>query len=268
MIWFIIIVIAVLLIIVIASINKDNEVKAEEQEWEKKQETRRIQDEKIRQRQEEEKKERQKQYEKAYNRGLVIQYDIAGLYYRSKQAKKNALKLEDNEYLWLNEDKRNKYDSNAIKISSCDTWLGYVPAEIAEELKKDMHMGITFDSRVSCVYEDDFDGTSGSPKVEVETYPKVFIENLYEKSDVFAGKRVITIGNFNTLSKTMISEIIRHFGGTEYWKITAETNIDTAIIGHLPDERKMTKINKWESEGKHIEIFSEKKLQEMLVDLE
>ena len=69
----------------------------------------------------------------------ILMFELAGLSYRSKEAKERAEILMSNESVYLEKEPTNPYDSNAIKVYSFDhVHLGYVPKYLCSEILEKM----------------------------------------------------------------------------------------------------------------------------------
>lgn len=76
-------------------------------------------------------------HDKGLNEESFIHCQITGINYRSRNEIKRAETLCFGEYLYLEEEPNNSYDSDAIKIlTDDDVFIGYIPSYLCSDVKE------------------------------------------------------------------------------------------------------------------------------------
>ena len=94
-----------------------------------------------------------------------LEFEIAGLYYRSSDAHKLARGLVWGTFLTIEPEPKNDHDKYALKIMYKDVHLGYIPSHYSKSISMILRQG------GRCAIEVDNNDRSEIPHVWVKLYP-------------------------------------------------------------------------------------------------
>ena len=74
------------------------------------------------------------EFDDEFSSEISFEFDVAGIFYRTYEAKRTAKQLYCGEEVSLRHDKNNNYSNHAIKVIAERYHIGFVPDDIAEEM--------------------------------------------------------------------------------------------------------------------------------------
>jgi hypothetical protein len=99
------------------------------------------------------------------NKDKIVEFELAGLYYRSKSAIIEAQGLKIGNSVELKRNPNNKYDPFAVKVYAYEKHIGFVPEYYSEEVSTELKKGNGYRAYISRIIETDI------PYIWIKLFP-------------------------------------------------------------------------------------------------
>lgn len=221
-----------------------------------------------------------------------VEFDLAGLYYRSNNAKEEASTISEGEEVKLRLNPTNEYDNNAVKVIYNNLHIGFTPSSKSEYITnfikshKDITAIVTSNNEEYNTKFDDYENIISvkvygkistlkkEKQVTPERYdyfkdhageiidkkiPKEFSQknlDIEDKSSIFYDKSIVITGSFNYYSRDDIANYIYSKGGCLRSSLTSAT--DFVIVGSInPGPSKLVKIDELIKSHNKLKVIQE-----------